>query len=172
MDNNIYSGHEPVRWLSLRHLSQVVVNFNFVNRWFVFAFNVLASSFATTITYIIIGYFINSPALISSYLNVVLVSLVASASAFLIFGTYRGILRYTSSQEIWKLSVAVFSKCIILFGLFAALDGKIGFTIDMTKILIVEFLDIVATMSVLVFTRVVLVYIYNLSISQLNRKQD
>ncbi|HNY05174.1 MAG TPA: nucleoside-diphosphate sugar epimerase/dehydratase [Candidatus Egerieousia sp.] len=170
-NNNIYSGHEPVRWLSLRHLSQVVVNSKFVNRWFVFAFDVLASTFATTITYTIIGYFINSPALVFSYLNVVLISLVASASAFLIFGTYRGILRYTSSQEIWKLSVAVFSKCIILFGLFAALDGKIGFTIDLTRVLIVEFLDIVATMSVLVFTRVVLVYIYNLSLSQLNRNK-
>lgn len=46
-NNNIYSGHEPVRWLSLRHLSQVVVNSKFVNRWFVFAFDVLASTFAT-----------------------------------------------------------------------------------------------------------------------------
>lgn len=55
--------------------------------------------------------------------------------------------------------------------MFAILDGKIGFTIDLTRILIVEFLDIVATMSVLVFTRVVLVYIYNLSLSQLNRNK-
>lgn len=168
-NNNIYYENEQRGGLTLKHLSQVVVNSKFVNRWFVFSFDILASAFATVITYIIIGFFIHSTAPVFSYVCIGGISLIASAIAFLLFGTYRGILRYTNSQEIWKLSVAVFSKCIILFGLFAILDGTVGFTINITEILIVEFLDIVATMSVLIFTRVVLVYIYNLSLNQLNR---
>ena len=149
----------------LSSISSKIVNSKFTNRWLVLGFDIAVSAAATLATYILIGYFISSTAPISAYARIGVASAFASAVIFSLFGTYKGVLRYTSSNEIIKLCFAIIGKVVFLFVVLMVAKGVVGFTISPDKIFLAEVLDAIVTGCALITIRMIVSFIYNSSIS-------
>ena len=149
----------------LEKLSFSVVHFKFLNRWLVLFIDLLIATVAAFISYVVAAYLTDSYYFIKIAWNAALLSLFTSLIAFLLIGTYKGILRYTTSQEIWLLCSAIIVKMAIEVPLILLLRRHIGFAsnISNAKILLIEFLNLGTTLAFLSFSRAFLVAIFNYS---------
>lgn len=129
----------------------------------------LVSTFSTISVYLILGFFVKSSAPNSCYLLIALLSLLVSMATFLLFGTYRGIMRHTTMQEIMRISLAVVVKSIVLLFIFIAFRNQIGFTFGKVKLVFSQLADIVGSISLLVAIRLFLIFIYELLLASHNK---
>ena len=129
----------------------------------------LVATFATISVYLVLGFFVRSDAPNSCYINVVIISFAVSMLTFLSFGTYRGIMRHTTMQEIMRISMAVVVKGVVLFIIFFLLRTQIGFTFGKVKLAFSQIADIVSTIALLVSLRMFLIYIYELLLASRNK---
>ena len=106
-------------------LSKTIVNTQYFSRWTVLVIDSLIATFATLCVFVslsLMGHDLVSSKMI---VYVVLTSLFVSVGTFYAFGTYRGIMRHTTIQEIMRLSLAAIVKSIILLGIFVFLKNMI-----------------------------------------------
>ena len=150
-------------------ISDKIVNSQYLSRWSVLIIDSLVSTFSTISVYLILGFFVKSEAPFSCYLLVALLSFLVSMGVFLLFGTYRGIMRHTTMQEIMRITIAVFVKSIALLLIFLTFRNQIGFTFSQLKLAFSQVADIVGSVALLVFLRMFLIYIYELLLASRNK---
>ena len=88
-------------------VSNKIIDSQYLSRWIVLLIDSFVSSFATLSVYLVLGFFVKSDAPTFTYVLVGMLSFFASMGMFLLFGTYRGIMRHTTMQEISRISFAV-----------------------------------------------------------------
>ena len=97
----------------LKKLTYSVVHFKFLNRWLVLVMDLVIASAAAFISYVVAAYLTDSFYFIRIAWNAAILGLFTSLVAFMLVGTYKGILRYTTSQEIWLICSAIIVKMAI-----------------------------------------------------------
>ncbi|MBP5391400.1 MAG: polysaccharide biosynthesis protein [Bacteroidales bacterium] len=157
---------------SLRHkllkkLSSAIVNFRFLNRWLVLLMDLVLATGAALLAFVIVAYLIDQYHFVQIGVRAAILSFFTSLVAFLLTGTYKGILRYTTSQEVWKLCYATIVKMAIEIPLILLFRKHLGFGPETSnaKILLVEFLNLGTTLSFLAFSRAFLVALFRYSSS-------
>lgn len=127
------------------------------------------STFATVSVYLVLGFFVKSEPILSRYLYIALLAAVSSICAFYIFGTYRGIMRHTTMQEVMRISAAVCVKSIILLALFVGLKDVIGITFSNVNLFFSQVADVLCSLALLIALRMFLIYIYELFLASNNK---
>lgn len=157
---------------TLRKLSTRIVNSPYLSRWVVLLIDTIISTFATMSVYLVLGFFIRSQAPAGTYGYIAIASILASVGVFILFGTYRGIMRHTTMQEVWRILLAVIAKSLALLAVFGIFYNSIGFTLPFEKIAIAQLCDIVCSLSMLVTLRVSLIYVYELFMASMNKTSN
>ncbi len=150
-------------------LSKIIVNTQYFSRWTVLLIDSLIASFATLCVFAVLNFWDHTLISPDTLLFVVGFSFAVSALIFYIFGTYRGIMRHTTIQEIMRLSVAAVVKSIILLGVFAAMKNVLQMSFTMADFCIAQVCDMVLSAAMLVFMRIILIYIYQLVLTSFNK---
>lgn len=150
-------------------LSDKIVNSPYLSRWSVLVIDSLVATFSTISVYLILGFFVKSSAPNSCYLLIALLSLLVSMATFLLFGTYRGIMRHTTMQEIMRISLAVVVKSMVLLLIFILFRTQIGFTFGKLKLVFSQIADVVGSIALLVSLRMFLIFIYELLLASRNK---
>lgn len=158
--------------LTLRKISNRIVKSPYLSRWVVLSIDTLVSTFATLSVYLVLGFFTGQPARIFLYGLIALTAGVVSAGIFMLYGTYRGIMRHTTMQEIWRIFLTVISKSIILFVIFVLFHDYFGFRLSPDKIAIAQVCDIICSLALLVALRVFLIYFYELFMAAANKTSN
>lgn len=127
------------------------------------------SAFASLSVYLVLGFFIRSTAPGSTYGLIAATAVGVSAVIFIVYGTYRGIMRHTTMHEVWRIFLAVISKSVVLFLFFAIFYKFYGFTLPLDKIFVAQLCDIICSLALLVALRVFLIYFYELFIAAVNK---
>lgn len=153
---------------TLKKLSKWVVRSPYLSRWVVLAIDSIASMLASLLVYVVIAFFIRSSAPGSAYLIIALVSFLVSAIVFVFFGTYRGIMRHTTMQEVSRIFVSLIAKSLVLYVIFSSFSKYFGMTLNSSKIMVAQFSDIVCSLFILVTLRVILIYVYELFLHSIN----
>lgn len=150
-------------------ISSKIVDSQYLSRWSVLVIDSLIASFATLSVYLILGFFVKSDAPLTCYLIVAGLSLLFSMGLFLFLGTYKGIMRHTTIQEITRISIAVVLKSFLLFGVFATFREQIGFTFDVVKLFFAQLTDVVCSIALLSMFRMFLIFIYEMMLASRNQ---
>ena len=98
-----------------KRLSNKIINSPYISRWSVLIIDTLVATFATMSVYLVLGFFTNTIPVFTRYAFIGASTLVTTMATFLLFGTYRGIMRHTTIQEIIRLGFAVMFKSVVLF---------------------------------------------------------
>ncbi len=154
---------------TLKKLSKIVVNSPYLSRWVVLLIDTFVSALATLAVYIVIGFFVRPIVPLESYGYITLSSILVSSTIFIIYGTYRGIMRHTTMQEIWRILLAVITKGAVLFTLFAVFSDFFEFTLSIDKLIVAQICDMTCSLAMLVSLRVLLIYIYELFMAANNK---
>ena len=151
----------------LKRLSSAIVNFRFLNRWLVLLMDLVLATGAALLAFVIVAYLIDQYHFVQIGVRAAALSFCTSLVAFLLTGTYKGILRYTTSQEVWKLCYATIVKMAIEVPLILLFRKHLGFGPETSnaKILLIEFLNLGTTLSFLAFSRAFLVALFKYSSS-------
>ncbi|MEG1485549.1 MAG: nucleoside-diphosphate sugar epimerase/dehydratase [Bacteroidales bacterium] len=157
---------------TLKKISHTVVNSPYLSRWVVLLIDVFVVTFATLSVYLVLGFFIRSTAGVLTYALVALTGFFVSTGVFVLYGTYRGIMRHTTMQEIWRIFLAVISKSIIVFLLFIVFYKFYGFTLSIVSLAVAQICDIVCSLALLVALRVFLIYFYELFMSSMHKTSN
>ncbi|MBE6223860.1 MAG: polysaccharide biosynthesis protein [Bacteroidales bacterium] len=150
-------------------ISNKVINSPYISRWSVLLIDSFIATFATVSVYLVLGFFAKSEPILSRYMYIALLSFVSSITTFYIFGTYRGIMRHTTMQEVMRISIAVCVKSAILLALFISLKDWIGITFSNLNLMFSQVADIVCSIVLLIALRMFLIYIYELSLASNNK---
>ena len=129
----------------------------------------LVATFATMSVYLVLGFFTNTIPVFNRYAFIGTSALVTTMATFLLFGTYRGIMRHTTIQEIIRIGFAVMFKSVILFILFISLRKVAGFTFKPINIFFAQVADVLCSLALLVMLRMFLIYIYELVLASKNK---
>lgn len=154
---------------SLRKISRLIVDSPYFSRWIVLGIDTLLSGIATVGIFLILGFYVRSEAPFSVYMAIFGTSYIISASIFIFFGTYRGVLRHTTMHEVWRVFIAVFIKSVIIGLIFVLFYRYYGFTIGIIKVILAELIDISITISLLIIMRVFLILIYQFALSSVTK---
>ena len=156
-----------IRQRFMKKLSSSIVNFKFLNRWLVLLMDLILATGAALLAFVIVGYLIDQYHFVQIGARAAILSVVSSLLAFLLTGTYKGILRYTTSQEVWKLCYAIIVKMAIEVPLVLLFRRHLGFGLETSnaKILLIEFLNLGTSLSFLAFSRAFLVALFRYSSS-------
>lgn len=150
---------------TLKSWLRPLANAKFLNRWVVFTADLTVSVCISLFT---LWFVSRLTGVVPSwqYLRMGIFALVASILSFLFCRVYRGVIRHSSLQELWRIGGAVLLK--VSFILFFILIAGTAFS---SKILLLGFgADLLLTLVVLIFIRVLLVNIYNIALLSV-RKQ-
>ena len=129
----------------------------------------LVATFATMSVYLVLGFFVNVPPVFSRYAVIGCSSIAVTMATFLLFGTYRGIMRHTTIQEIIRIALAVTFKSIVLFIFFITIRKTAGFTFKPINLFFAQVADILCSLALLVILRMFLIYIYELFLASKNK---
>ena len=152
-----------------KRLSNKIINSPYISRWSVLIIDTLVATFATMSVYLVLGFFTNTIPVFTRYAFIGASTLVTTMATFLLFGTYRGIMRHTTIQEIIRLGFAVMFKSVVLFILFISLRKVAGFTFKPINIFFAQVADVLCSLALLVMLRMFLIYIYELVLASKNK---
>lgn len=152
-----------------KKISSRVINSPYISRWSVLMIDSFIATFATLSVYLVLGFFVKSEPVFSRYAYIALFSLVTSIGTFFLFGTYRGIMRHTTMQEVMRISVAVVFKSVILLVIYVLLKNQIGITFSNVNIFFSQMADIVCSLTLLIAFRMFIIYIYELFLASNNK---
>ncbi|MDP4271732.1 MAG: nucleoside-diphosphate sugar epimerase/dehydratase [Bacteroidota bacterium] len=86
-----------------------------------------------------------------------------NGGAFILFQTYRGLIRHANFNEMWRLFASLLSSCLALYISINILNSNLPLTISLTlKIFLID-------LALMMFLRFVIVRLYNLSFSYSNK---
>ena len=83
----------------LNNLAQI----KYLSRWIVFGADLVTSVSVSLFTIIFLQYAIGIRVDLGALIRMLLISGVASIVAFLIFRPYKGVVRHSTLQELWRL---------------------------------------------------------------------
>ena len=148
-------------------LAKKIVGTPYINRWFVFAFDLVISTVVTLGTFALSCYIFRKDVVSESVVQIGLFSAISSAIGFLLFKTYKNIIRHSSFQSIWRIAAALCIKAIfvcmalMLYAHFPALYLAVAMAID-----------IVFTFFILVLARLFVVLSYQYTIDNCNQAKQ
>jgi FlaA1/EpsC-like NDP-sugar epimerase len=135
-----------------------IKNINFFSRYIVWAADCLLSVLATSFSFLFFHYLMKVDTDVTTVTSILALSLVISICATWICKTYQGIIRHSSLTELMRIVYAMFIKAlafIILSNLLLEYTGLFIYTII--------FSDLIMSVFLLMFVRVVVVnFYYNL----------
>ena len=152
-----------------KRLSNKIINSPYISRWSVLMIDTLVATFATMSVYLVLGFFVNATPVFSRYAVIACSSIVVTMATFLMFGTYRGIMRHTTIQEIIRIGFAVTFKSVVLFILFISIRKVVGFTFKPINLFFAQVADVLCSLALLVILRMFLIYIYELFLASKNK---
>ena len=139
----------------------------YVNRWVVFAFDLVMSCFCTGFAYLIVCYFFKHSVQPQTLLWLECFCLPTSIIGFLLFKTYKNIIRHTSFHSIWRITAALFFKMAVItvtlysYHFFSQIRYLIAYLLS----------DYFLSFLILVFSRLVVVLFYQYSINGFSKSQ-
>ena len=138
-----------------------------LSRWIVFGADLVTAVSVSLFTIILLQYAIGIHVDLGVFIRMVFFSGVASIVAFMIFRPYRGVVRHSTLQELWRLGSASFVKSIVLITLiyFFGAPKPIKFWI------LCFFIDSLATGGLMLSLRVMLINLYNFILASNNKQQ-
>ena len=151
----------------LEAMAERVTSAKHVNRWLVLLVDIFISAIATIMIFWIVGYILDAYTFIKVGFKAAGISVLAALVAFLLFGTHKEILRYTTSREIGVLVLAVLLKTVLELTALIFTKGQLGLGKEIinAKLGLVELMNFCATLSGLVFFRLFLVHLYAYSLA-------
>lgn len=140
----------------------------YVNRWFVFAFDLFMSCLCTGASYLLVCYFFKQSVQTHTLLLLGCFSLPTSIIGFLLFKTYKNIIRHASFQSIWRIAAAMFFKmAFVTAALFAY------HIFSQTRYLLAYLLlDSFFSFSILVAARLVVIIFYQYTLNGFTKLQQ
>ncbi|MCM1041369.1 MAG: polysaccharide biosynthesis protein [Bacteroides sp.] len=149
-------------------LSKRIAGIPYMNRWFVLTFDLLVSCFCTVGSYIAICSLFAQPVLRETSLLVGCFSLLSGAIGFLLFKTYKNIIRHSSFQSIWRIAAAVITKMVFVMAAYL-----ITRTFPATsQLLAALLLDALLSFCILVSARLVVVLFYTYTLNGFTKSQQ
>lgn len=147
----------------LNNLAQL----KYLSRWIVFGADLVTSVTVSLFTIILLQYAIGIYVDLGVFVRMAFFSGVASIVAFLIFRPYRGVVRHSTLQELWRLGSSSFVKAVLVIALiyFFGAPKPIKFWI------LCFFIDSLATGGLMLSMRVILINLYNFILSSNNKQQ-
>lgn len=133
-----------------------------MNRWFVFTFDLLVSCFCTVGSYALINNLFDQPVSRDMLLYIGCFGLFAGAVGFLLFKTYKNIIRHSSFQSIWRIAAAVMIKMLFVTGAYLLYRAFPAIDLLFATIL----LDTLLSFCILVSARLVVVLFYSYTIAE------
>lgn len=85
----------------------------YVNRWIILFLDIVLIVFSTLFSYIFTFYLLQKNFVFNDLLELLATSLVVGIFSFLLFRTYRGIIRYSTMHEIWRIFWAMLLRVTI-----------------------------------------------------------
>ena len=152
-----------------KRLSNKIINSPYISRWSVLVIDTLVATFATMSVYLVLAFFTNINPVFSRFAFIGISALVSSMATFILFGTYRGIMRHTTIQEIIRIGFAVMFKSVFLLILFISVRKVVGFTFKPINIFFAQVADVLCSLALLVMLRMFLIYIYELFLASKNK---
>ena len=147
----------------LNNLAQL----KYLSRWIVFGADLVTAVSVSLFTIILLQYAIGIHVDLGVFVRMVFFSGVASIAAFLVFRPYRGVVRHSTLQELWRLGSASFVKSVLLIMLIFLFGAPkpIKFWI------LCFFIDSLATGGLMLSLRVILINLYNFILASNNKQQ-
>ena len=144
----------------LEAMAERVTGTRHVNRWMILLMDLFISAVATIMIFWIMGYILDAYTFIKVGFRAAGISLVCAFVAFMIFGTHKEILRYTTSREIGVLVLAVFVKTALELTCLILVKKNLGLGREIinAKLGLMEVVNFCVTVSGLVFFRLFLVH--------------
>lgn len=157
-----------MKFLLRSKLLKRLVCIPYINRWIVFAFDLLVSGAATGGSYAASCVLFQTGFSGTAMLKITVFSMLASTIAFLLLKTYKNIIRYTSFQSIWKIAVAILIKIALIFPMFTIADQRMAGT----EIVFAIIVDALLTFTILVISRLIVVVFYQYTITSFTKSKQ
>ena len=149
-------------------LSKKIAVIPYMNRWFVFTFDLLVSGLCAMASYALISNLFNLTVFRETAWLIGCLGLFAGAVGFLLFKTYKNIVRHSSFQSIWRIAAAVIIKMI-----FVTAAYLFNQTFPKTDYLLAAvLLDALLSFCILVVVRLVVVIFYNYTIAEFTKSKQ
>ena len=152
----------------MRKTLQTLVNSKYVNRWVILLADVLISVFCSLLSCLFVSYIARLSVVPGEFIQVLLLSTFSTLLSYLIWRTYRSIIRHTTLKELWRLGVAVFCKVVVLFLLILTLNDDV---LTIRQLILTVTVDFSLSIIALIAFRVILLFLYDAVIINFYPKQ-
>ncbi|WP_270569190.1 polysaccharide biosynthesis protein [Coprobacter secundus] len=154
--------------MAIRKTLQTLVNSKYVNRWVILLADVLISVFCSLLSCLFVSYIARLSVVPGEFIQVLLLSTFSTLLSYLIWRTYRSIIRHTTLKELWRLGVAVFCKVVVLFLLILTLNDDV---LTIRQLILTITVDFSLSIIALIAFRVILLFLYDAVIINFYPKQ-
>ena len=154
--------------MTIRKTFQTLVNSKYVNRWVILLADVLISVFCSLLSCLFVSYIARLSVVPGEFIQVLLLSTFSTLLSYLIWRTYRSIIRHTTLKELWRLGVAVFCKVVVLFLLILTLNDDV---LTIRQLILTVTVDFSLSIIALIAFRVILLFLYDAVIINFYPKQ-
>lgn len=154
--------------LSRNRIMKKIVGIPYINRWIVFAFDLIISSIASIGSYALICILFNKGFRPNEMMQVALLSVFASTIGFLLFKTYKNIIRHTSFQSIWRIAAALLVKTIFIISAYILYPPFFS----TAEIALAVGIDLLFTFTTLVLSRLIVVLFYQYTINNFTKSRQ
>ena len=133
----------------------------YFSSWLILGIDALLSVFATFIAYLLVRGLFPNPVFTVEYGACLLAgSCLLSVISFVLFRTFRSIIRHSTLREVWKLGAAVLLKDVLMFGYVLMLPQSPA--PSMAAVAMGFLLDVLVTLFLLLGLRLGMIVIYDL----------
>ena len=133
----------------------------YFSSWLILGIDALLSVFATFIAYLLVRGLFPNPVFTVEYGACLLAgSCLLSVISFVLFRTFRSIIRHSTLREVWKLGAAVLLKDALMFGYVLMLPQSPA--PSMAAVAMGFLLDVLVTLFLLLGLRLCMIVIYDL----------
>lgn len=137
----------------------------YLSRWIVFTADLVTSVTVSLITILFLQYAIGIKTDLGVFVRLILFSGLASIIAFLLFKTYKGVVRHSTLQELWRIGSASLVKSLLLITAIYLWGAPKPIKFWMLCL----FIDTITTGGFLISLRVLLINIYNIVLKSSNK---
>ncbi len=146
----------------LRRLIKGLLNLSLVNRWIIFFIDLIICLLGFFVAVIIRQQLLPSTLIAHQY-SFALAFTLFNVIAFLLFQTYRGLIRHANFNEMWRLFASLLFSCIGLYAAIIVVDQHI----PLVRVLVLNIF--LMDLALMLFLRFVIVRLYNFSMSYSNK---
>ncbi len=147
----------------LNNLAQI----KYLSRWIVFGADLVTAVSVSLFTVSLLQYAIGIRVDLGMFIRIAFFSGVASTAAYLIFRPYRGVVRHSTLQELWRLSSSAVVKSVLLISMLYFWDSPKPFKFWF----LCFFIDTLTTNALLIAIRVILINMYKIIVANNNKQQ-